>query len=323
MVIDEKRNSMKNATFFNVDGMRYAITSSANKTCKVSRANLELVGEVVLPDMVEYDGQMYAVTGIECGAFKNQRGLTGLVLPKGVRRIGSSAFAGCIALMRMVIPEGVNGVRWHTFFGCSSLKEVILPEGLMAIENEAFDDCCMLKSLTIPSSVVYIGERVFSGCCNLEHFSVAEGNVHFDSRNDCQAIISTQSNSLLYGCSKTVIPQDVTIIRSNAFCSCGLLEHIMIPDGVYTIDACAFSYCHNLKKVSIPSTVSSIGNWTFENCSSLTALSYEGTKAQWEMVIKGRGWNASVPASCIQCTDGPADLPDPHDWIGFSLRARW
>ena len=71
----------------------------------------------------------------------------------------------------------------------------------------AFSGCTDLVSITIPESVVKIGGSLSSGCSSLVSIIVAEGNTMYDSRNDCNAIIETSSNTLITGCSKTIIPR--------------------------------------------------------------------------------------------------------------------
>ena len=46
---------------------------------------------------------------------------------------------------------------------------------------------------------------------------VAKENKVYDSRNHCNAIIKTKSNSLIAGCQNTEIPYTVTRIEDEAF----------------------------------------------------------------------------------------------------------
>ena len=91
----------------------------------------------------------------------------------------------------------------------------IIPEGTTEIGDRAFFDCTSLKSITIPDSVTRIGEEAFSHCENLKSIVVEEGNPKYDSRNNCNAIIETATNTLVFGCSTTIIPDSVTTIGDN------------------------------------------------------------------------------------------------------------
>ena len=65
-----------------------------------------------------------------------------------------------------------------------------------------------------------IEDSAFSGCSGLESIKVAEGNGTYDSREDCNAIIQTETNELLCGCKNTKIPESVTSIGGFAFSGC-------------------------------------------------------------------------------------------------------
>ena len=101
---------------------------------------------------------------------------------------------------------------------------------------------------------------------------VENGNTSFDSRNNCNAIIETATNTLIAGCKNTTIPNSVTSIGNGAFDGCSGLTSVMIPNSVTSIGEWAFSYCTGLTSVTIPNSVTSIGREAFRDCSSLTSL---------------------------------------------------
>ena len=65
-----------------------------------------------------------------------------------------------------------------------------------------------------------------------------------------------------------------------------------------------FSKCTNLKNISIPKTVINIGDLAFFNCGELTSINFDGTKAQWEAIIKASNWGHYIGEYIIYCTDG-------------------
>jgi hypothetical protein len=113
---------------------------------------------------------------------------------------------------------------------------------------------------------------VFSGCGNLTSIVVASGNPNYDSRNNCNAIIETATNTLIAGCMNTVIPNSVASIGEGVFSGCTGLTSIDIPNSVTSIGSYAFYDCSNLTSVTIGKSVTSIGNYAFKRCLNLTEI---------------------------------------------------
>ena len=113
----------------------------------------------------------------------------------------------------------------------------------------AFYGCSGLKSITIPESVKQIGSSAICHCSGLTSIIVAENNTIYDSRNGCNALIETISNTLIAGCSKTIIPDSVTNIERLAFCGCSRLKSITIPESVEEIGYHTFAECRGLKNI--------------------------------------------------------------------------
>ena len=245
-----------------------------------------------------------SVTSIGKKAFENT-GLTSLTLPKSVTSLGEDAFLGCnylnsivveegntiydsrnkcnaiietksntliLGCKNTVIPDDVTCIGNSAFYGSSDLTAITIPNSVTSIEDKAFSDCSSLTSITIPKSVTNIGDCVFCGCGNLASIIVEEGNTKYDSRNNCNAIIETNTNTLIQGCKNTVIPNNVTSIGNDAFYCCSGITSIDIPNSVTSIGDRAFYVCDKLTSVVIPNSVTSIGEEAFYYCNAFESI---------------------------------------------------
>lgn len=132
--------------------------------------------------------------------------------------------------------------------------------------------CKNLVSIYISESVGIIGKEILHGCYDLSSIIVSPDNAVYDSRDECNAIIETKTNTLVEGCKNTTIPNSVTNIGESAFDGCEGLTSISIPNSVVSIGESAFAGCKGLTSVSIPNSVTSIGRGAFQNCSRLDGI---------------------------------------------------
>ncbi len=136
-----------------------------------------------------------------------------VVIENGVTNIGGSAFTSCSALTSITIPNSVTSIGFNAFMNCSGLTTITIPNSVTTIGDQAFAYCSNLTSIVIGNSVKSIlGNWLFRSCNSLTSIIVEKGNKKYDSRNNCNAIIETESNTLIFGCRNTVIPNSVTSI---------------------------------------------------------------------------------------------------------------
>ena len=268
--------------------MTFKVISAKDKTCQVGEGeyakpciDINISGTVTIPGTV--------------------KGLS-------VITIGEYAFRNCSSLIAVNFPEGLKTIEDQAFFSCSLLKALILPSTLKSIGHQTFDNLSSLTSIHIPAGVSEFKGIAFGGCRNVKTITVDSSNSTFDSRDNCNAIIETASNTLIASCQTTIIPSTVNTIGSNAFWCNYNLSSIIIPKSVRNISSGAFENCQSLSEIvvedgnmyydsrnncnaiidsrsntlivgcsttKIPSSVTGIGDYAFYGCnnSNFTSIS--------------------------------------------------
>lgn len=159
----------------------------------------------------------------------------------------------------------VTKIKNFAFKGALKQDSLSIPNTIKSIGANAFCGCG-IHDLFIPASVSEIGVPAFQ---NSEVFNIRidKDNKHFDSRNDCNAIIDTAKNELIAGGANAFIPDSVTNIGNDAFSMLLGVKEIIIPQAIQSIGELAFGMCLYLEKVSIASSI--IGENTFSQCENL------------------------------------------------------
>ena len=112
---------------------------------------------------------------------------------------------------------------------------------------------------------------------------VEEGNTTYDSRDNCNAIIETATNTLFIGCGNSTIPNSVTSIGNSAFYNCSSLTSITIPNSVTSIGNLAFRNCSSLDTIYLEATTPpTIERNTFTNTPASICYIPCGTKSAYE-----------------------------------------
>lgn len=209
-------------------------------------------------------------------------------LPNTLETIGDSAFEYCRDLISVTGGEAVRYIGNNAFNGCCRLETFEIRDSLEEIGNKAFEYCECLSmeippklrtlgawafrhswlSISIPDTLIEISKYAFAECKLDGNINVDQNNPNYDSREGCNAVIETKTDTLIRGSEKTIIPDSIRIIGEYSFSDLQYLPSIVIPEGVVRIEDNAFKNCYRLREIDIPSTIVSIGS-AFTNCANI------------------------------------------------------
>lgn len=222
---------------------------------------------ITIPEYI--DG--YKVLGIAEHAFYGNYGITRIILPNDLFKIGAYAFCECRNLKTVKMPSTLIIIEDSAFGACSSLSTIDLPDGLVFIGYNAFYNSGLTK-VVIPESVQQIDACAFYMCHNLKQVEIKATN--------CSV-----GDSIFYFCSS--------------------LQEIILPDGWKSINRYTFYGCRSLESVTIPVSVEFIGDYAFANCQKLQSIHYAGTIEQWDAIEMGERWEYGTNSYTTYCSDGP------------------
>ena len=240
------------------------IGTSVFNNCHLSRV-------VVADDNPVFDSRDNCNGIIETATNKLVYGFSTTTIPSTVTEIGNHAYQYS-NIVNIIIPNSVTKIDDWAFYECRNLVSVQLSNSITTISEGVFADCTALNGINIPRSVTTISDYAFALCLSLSYLTVEDGNPVYDSRDNCNAIIKTENNRLVVGCSSTIIPNTVTSIGNEAFDGRDGLINITIPNSVTSIGHGAFCGCYNLERMDIPNSVTTIHDYAFSSCSNMTEL---------------------------------------------------
>ena len=126
-------------------------------TILITDCDTAATGELIIPDTI--GGKR--VTAIMRDAFRECKGLTGIVIPDSVTTIEMSAFSGCSGLTSITIPDSVTKLGHYVFSRSTNLKNITLGDSVASIGFGCFGGCDNLESITFRGPAPNVEDQTF------------------------------------------------------------------------------------------------------------------------------------------------------------------
>ena len=180
--------------------------------------------------------------------------ITKVVIPEGVEKINSYAFANLTALEEVVLPSTLQSIEYGAFVGCTSLQKITFSgkNNLQIISQNAFENCDLRDTLEL-KSICVISDYAFAGNKNLKGIVLGDtllsvGQYAFAA---CEKLtdVDIKAKKVKYG--------------AYAFTGCKALKKFevnsaVLPEGM-------FYECEELESVKVGADVNDIGVFAFRD----------------------------------------------------------
>ena len=250
------------------------------------------------PEELAYDDQSLTKQW-----FIGDNTITTVILPEGVEKIGSYAFANLTALEEIVLPSTLTEIDYGAFYGCKNLKKITFSgeNNLKIINKDAFAGCDLTGQLDLSAAYV-IGDYAFANNMNLTGISLP---------NTLQSI-----GAYAFANCTSLKNVDYTAERVKfgdyAFLNCTSLTSFVVKSTL--IPSGMFYRCTNLTEVTIGSEVKAINEFAF-NDTALTVFHVAAGNAAFKVqdanyVLSADGKQLIAVAPTVTGNFTSADIGD-------------
>ena len=107
-----------------------------------------------------------------------------------------------------------------------------------------------------------------------------------------------------------MIGEGVTGVQNGAFSGCTGLQYTIYGDLRYLGNAenpyvaLVKAEATSITSCTVHADTKLIADSAFYKCNSLDSITFQGTKAEWNAVVKGTYWNGGRDDLTVVCTDG-------------------
>ena len=192
------------------------------------------------------------------------------------------------------------------FYQNDQIKEIVLSNGITSLGNRLFYHCANAKTVSLPATLTSIGDSAFA-----QEDAVINDTAGLTSVTIPQAVTAIQSYAFYHtAIAEVTVPASVKTWGKYAFSGCAKLKTARVACD--SIGAFAFTRCTALSSLTISANCRTFGENMLTYCESLKAITYEGTKEQWNAITKPTNWMASDAKNNyhngylqrINCVDG-------------------
>ena len=192
------------------------------------------------------------------------------------------------------------------FYQNGQIKEIVLSNGITGLGDRLFYHCANAKTVSLPATLTSIGNAAFA-----QEDAVSNYTAGLTSVTIPQAVIAIQSYAFYHtAIAEVTVPASVKTWGKYAFSGCAKLKTARVACD--SIGAFAFTRCTALSSLTISANCRTFGENMLTYCESLKAITYEGTKEQWNAITKPTNWMASDAKNNyhngylqrINCVDG-------------------
>lgn len=169
-------------------------------------------------------------------------------IPSSVLVIDSSAFLFCKGLTGVVMNEGLKKICKSAFSGCISLSEISIPASVDTIEIGAFSVNDVHNSGALKRFIVDADNKNYQ----------SSNDVLFSKGMKVLLAYPQGRINAVYR-----IPASVDSISDYGFCFAVNLYEVVLPERLKYVGKSAFGECNRLTKIVFPASVSEIGSSCF------------------------------------------------------------